>query len=155
MPSARATFDAFPGLIVTNFPEREQLQRALAEIGFAPSRTLGMFEHPHSNFTIDFLKGPLAVGGDYIHETVTLERGAMRLRILTPTDCVRDRLAHFYHWDDYTALEAAVGVAQSHRQSIDVSTLRAWTEREGGIGSVDHRPKFQEFLHRSGLGRAP
>jgi len=106
-----------------------------------------MYEHPRTNFTIDFPKGPLAVGGDYINEFKILQRGDMRLRILTPTDCVRDRLAAFYHWDDYTGLNAAVAVARAHRDQIDFACLHEWTMREGG-SPPGHLPKYEEFLRR-------
>ncbi len=133
--------------VLVNFPGREQLRKALAEVGFTPSATTGMFEHPQSTFTIDFPKGPLAVGGEYVQDTAEIERRDMRLRILTPMDCVRDRLAHFYYWGDYTALNAALGVARANPLKIEIPSLRAWTERESGPGA-DHRPRFQEFLDR-------
>jgi hypothetical protein len=145
-PDVYTSMDA--DFVLTNYPQRRQLEAALTEIGFEPSATRGMFEHPRTTFTLDFPKAPLAVGGDYIHETAVLERGIMKLRILTPTDCVRDRLSHFYHWDDYTALNAAVGVARSHRARIDFPSLRVWTERESGPPPADHRPKLEEFLRR-------
>jgi hypothetical protein len=128
---------------------RNELLTALADVGFVPSRINGMFEHSKTPFTIDFPRGPLAVGGDYVQEFATLERGEIRLRILTPQDCVRDRLAHFYHWDDYTGLNAAVGVARCHRGQIDLQQLQEWTERERGA-SLNHIAKFHEFLARLG-----
>jgi hypothetical protein len=137
--------------VLANSPERKQIEAALAEVGYAPSAAAGTYEHPRSKFTIDFPKGPLAVGGDYVKETAVLERGAMRLRILTPTDCVRDRLAAFYYWNDYTSLNAAVGVARAHVDQIDFALLREWTEREGGPPPLDFGPKFKEFLKRVGL----
>ncbi len=105
-----------------------------------------MFAHPDTKFTIDFPRGPLAVGGDYVHETATLTNGDMTLRILSPTDCVRDRLAHFYHWEDYTALKAAVGVAAANIDNLDVGLLRSWSTREESLN------KFAEFERR--LSRA-
>jgi hypothetical protein len=132
--------------------EGSQLQAALASIGFERSATDGMFAHPRTKFTIDFPKGPLAVGGDYIRETAILENDGMQLHILTPTDCVLDRLGHFYHWKDYTALNAAVAVARLRRQEIDLDRLRDWTERESAPGGYDHRPKFEEFLRRLRTG---
>ncbi len=147
-PDAYTSMDA--DFVLTNLPRRQKLEAALAEIGYIPSATRGMFEHPRTRFTIDFPKAPLAVGGDYVHETETLVLGAIKLRILTPTDCVRDRLAHFYYWDDYTALNAAVGVARAHRKRIDFSTLRKWTERESGPPPQNHQLKFEEFLRRIG-----
>jgi hypothetical protein len=68
-----------------------------------------MYEHPATAYTVDFPRGPLAVGGDYVRETAILERGDLRRRILIVIDCIRDRLAAFYHWNDYTSLGAAVG----------------------------------------------
>jgi hypothetical protein len=144
-PQAYGSMDA--DFVLASVPERKRLQAALAGIGFAPNPGSGMFAHPRTRFTVDFPKGPLAVGGDYVRETAVLERGNMRLRILTPTDCVRDRLAHFYHWNDYTALSAAVAVADSHRASIEFELLRAWTEREGD-SARDFREKYREFIER-------
>jgi hypothetical protein len=145
-PDAYTSLDA--DFVLANSPDRKQLRDALADIGYIPMATTGMFKHPSTRFTIDFPRGPLAVGGDYVHETATLERGGIRLRILTPTDCVRDRLAHFYHWNDYTALTAAVAVAKSHRETVDIEQVRLWTERESGLGPTDYRGKFQNFLER-------
>jgi hypothetical protein len=145
-PQVYASMDA--DFVLVDLVERERLREALASVGFVPSASAGMFEHARCRYTVDFPKGPLAVGGDYIHETATIQRGDVSLRILTPTDCVRDRLAHFYHWDDYTALNAAVGVARSQREHVDLSKLREWTEREVGPGAADRRSKFQEFLNR-------
>jgi hypothetical protein len=147
-PDIYTSMDA--DFVLANSPRRDHLREALASIGFVPSGTLGMFEHPRTLYTADFPKGPLAVGGDYIYDTATLQRGDVLLHILTPTDCVRDRLAHFYYWNDYTALTAAVGVARSHRENVDIAKLRGWTERESGSGRDDHRPKFAQFLGRLG-----
>ena len=122
----------------------DDVAKAVATLGFQRDGKSRIFAHPNSPFTLDFPKGPLAVGGDYVHETHTLERDGMRLRILTPYDCVRDRLAHFYFWNDYTALDAAVGVAGRRAHEIDADALRAWTERE----SPALLEKFAEFERR-------
>jgi hypothetical protein len=55
----------------------------------------------------------------------------MHLRILTRFDCIRDRLSHFYHWKDFTALNAAVGVAAENMDEVDLDRLRSRSEREG------------------------
>ena len=127
---------------------------ALASIGFGRDGKSRIFVHPSCEFSVDFPKGPLAVGGEYVRETTVLEHEDVRLRILTPTDCIRDRLAHFYFWSDYTALNAAVGVAAQHISEVDIDLLRAWTERE----SPALLEKFAEFakrLRRSSNATAP
>jgi hypothetical protein len=103
----------------------------LTSAGFARHVRSRIFHHPLSAFTIDFPKGPLAVGGEYVRQTATLKRGEATLHILSRTDCIRDRLAHFFHWNDYTALNAAVGVAVEKMDDIDVKLLRSWAALEG------------------------
>jgi hypothetical protein len=117
---------------------------ALEAIGFARHGRSRIFVHSDTIYTVDFPRGPLAVGRDYVHETRVLERGHMRLTILTRFDCVRDRLSHFYHWKDFTALNAAVGVAAQNLDEVDLERLRSWTESEGR----DLLESFAEFERR-------
>lgn len=119
-----------------------EIAGALRSIGFSRDGRSRIFVHPDTRYTIDFPRGPLAVGGDYVRETATLTNGDRRLRILSPTDCVRDRLAHFYHWDDYTALKAAVGVAAAQIQNLHLDLVQSWSTRE------EHSVKFAEFERR-------
>ena len=122
----------------------ESIAPALEIIGYKREGRSRIFSHGLSRFTIDFPKGPLAVAGDYIRKTATMTRGAVTLRILTRADCVRDRLAHFYYWNDFTALNAAVSVAAAEIADIDMDLLRRWTNREGSEYAV----KFEEFTKR-------
>jgi hypothetical protein len=122
----------------------QKVAAALAAIGFARHGRSRIFMHAATVYTVDFPRGPLAVGRDYVHETQVLERGQMQLRILTRFDCVRDRLSHFYHWKDFTALNAAVGVAAENPHEVDVDRLRSWTEREG----LELLKGFAEFHRR-------
>ncbi len=117
---------------------------ALRDTGFSRKGLSPIFTHPQSSYTLDFPKGPLAVGGDYVKAPALLIRPQAKLRILSRTDCVRDRLAHFYYWNDYTALNAAVAVAASNPGDVDVKLIRSWTQRE----SPDLLPKFAEFKQR-------
>ncbi len=57
--------------------------------------------------------------------------------LLTPTDCVKDRLAAFFHWNDPQSLEQAFMVAQS--QDIDMKEVKRWSLKEG------HSDKYKVF----------
>jgi hypothetical protein len=61
--------------------------------------------------------------------------------MLSPTDCVKDRLAAFYHWGDNQALEQAILV--SHDQEIDLDNIKQWSEREG---AQERFEKFKKML---------
>ena len=106
--------------------DRKTLKRTLAELGFFEERRY--FRHKDTEYFLEFPAGPLAIGSEpvaHIHE-MTFETG--RLSWLSPTDCLKDRLAAYYHWDDLQALEQAKMVAQHHQ--IDLKEIQRWSEVE-------------------------
>ena len=54
------------------------------------------------------------------------------LRIISPTDCVKDRLAGYYHWNDLQCLEQASLVAEAIK--IDLEEIERWSKVEGKLG---------------------
>jgi len=62
---------------------------------------------------------------------------------LTPTDCIKDRLAGYYHWDDEQNLEQAIWVASENE--FDMVSIEEWSKNEGEI------EKFEVFRDRSKL----
>jgi hypothetical protein len=144
-PHAYTSLDA--DFILEDDNDLGELTEPLKSIGFTRRGRSRLFEHAHTRYTLDFPKGPLGVGRDYITETRIIERGGLRIRILTRTDCIRDRLAGFYYWDDYTALNAAVAVAAENPGDVDIGLLRRWTEREAP-GSTELLEKLAEFERR-------
>lgn len=70
-----------------------------------------------------------------------LETGTLRL--LSPTDCVKDRLAAFYHWNDRQCLQQAVWVAQERK--VDWKEVERWSMQEGEQDKFNvFHSKFQE-----------
>lgn len=78
---------------------------------------------------VGFPPGPLAGGGEPVEETLNLEFPTGVLKIVSPTDCIKDRLAAFYHWGDRQALAQAVLVA-AHQLS-DMEDVAQWSKAEG------------------------
>ena len=116
--------------------KRTALNKALAEIGFVEENRY--FVHPESAWFLEFPTGPLAIGDGPVHELNQVETDTGVLTLLTPTDCIKDRLAAFFHWKDRQALQQAVWVAE--RRTFDRSEVVAWAEREGMTD------KLAEFL---------
>lgn len=104
------------------------------------------YHHPESIFTVEFPRGPLAIGDEEITSWNTLEEGDLILHILTPTDCVRDRLAWFIYNEDFSGMAQAVGVGS--QQDIDLELIRRWCEGEGAL------TKFEIFQANLEKGRA-
>lgn len=113
---------------------------ALASLGFMQKGQV--YRHAHTHFTLDFPRGPLAVGEELLTSWRTLRRGDELLHVLTPTDCCRDRLANFLFWNDFSGLEQALAVAGTQRAALDLEVIGTWCRREG------HAHKFELFRSR-------
>lgn len=102
---------------------------AIGSLGFV--RRGRMFSHPRTSLFVEFPAGPLAIGDHLIRPTeVARKRTASgTLRLLTPAQCVMDRLAAYFHWNDLQSLDQAVMVALS--QAVSISRLEGWAKREG------------------------
>lgn len=114
---------------------RRKVKAALEEIGFVEQNRY--FVHPDSEFFVEFPTGPLTVGDQRVEKVATLRTDAGHLRLLSPTDCIKDRLAAFFHWNDHQALEQAVLVART--QKVDMKGIRSWSRTEDATG------KFKRF----------
>jgi hypothetical protein len=114
-------------LVNVDYADRQQLEEVMEEIGFVP---IGRhFEHPCSDQVIEFSPGPLTIGSEKVKNITEMMLKTGRLRTLSPTDCVKDRLAHFFHWNDRQCLCQAKLVAANHK--IDIDDIRNWAINEG------------------------
>jgi hypothetical protein len=120
--------------IETNYTKRPALRAALAEIGFSEQHRY--FMHPETDFFLEFPAGPLAVGGEPVRKVNTLVLSTGTLKLISPTDSVKDRLAAYYFWDDRQSLQQAIAIAQAHAD-VNVSEITRWSQRGG---------KYEEFM---------
>ena len=89
---------------------------------------------------IEFPPGPISIGEDYRIEPEEIKLDGQILRIFTPTDCIRDRLASHIHFKARECLDQAVLVAQN--QPVDFGKIRKWCEAEGA------KEIYEEFLKK-------
>ncbi len=77
--------------ITTGITSRRTIRLALEEIGFTEEQRY--FKHPETEYFIEFPSGPLAIGDEPPGEIAVLSYPTGMLRLLSPTDSVKDRLA--------------------------------------------------------------
>jgi hypothetical protein len=106
---------------------RKELAESLKKIGFQEKDRY--FFHPDTPFFVEFPSGPLAIGNEPVREVSLLEFSTGHLRLLSTTDCVKDRLANYYHWKDRQCLDQAVMVAAVSK--IDLEEIERWSRNEG------------------------
>ncbi len=106
---------------------RKTLVAVLEGIGFREDGR--HFRHPDTPFIAEFLAPPLSVGDEPVGKIAEIRKGGRILRLLSPTDCVKDRLAAFYHWNDKPSLEQALLVSLDN--DVDMKEVERWSLREG------------------------
>ena len=119
--------------------DHQKIIEAMAAMAF--TRAGRSFEHPATNFTVEFPTGPLAIGDEIPVKSegeITTIYG--KVSLFSPTQCVMDRLAWFYHNNDRQCLDQAVMVATDHK--INMTKVKAWSQNEKSM------EKFQIFLGR-------
>jgi hypothetical protein len=107
------------------------IAKAIEPLGFRYEAGMRDFHHPDSEYYVEFPPGPLAFGESTVPDDAAamLETAFGPLRIVTPTQCVMDRLASYVAWNDNQAFDQAVMVARRHH--LDWLELLEWSEREG------------------------
>ena len=77
-----------------SYARRKQIANALAAIGFRTAGNTRYFAHPASQWSVEFPPAPLAVGNESISSDriASLETRTGTIRLLSPTDTVKDRL---------------------------------------------------------------
>jgi len=117
----------------------KEITSALTEIGFQ-KKGMRYFKRKDCPFFIEFVSPPAAIGNEPLKSEKKLKIKTGTIILLTQTDCVKDRLAAYYHWNDPQALEQALMVAKVQR--INMQEVKRWSEKEG------HTDKYQQFLKR-------
>lgn len=114
-------------LVDKGFASFGALKAAMEELGFTrPGRA---FEHPETPYFVDFVAAPLSVGDEPVKDINSLEFPTGLLRLISPTDCVKDRLASYFYFNDRQGLEQALLVAAA--QEVDLAEVKRWSRAEG------------------------
>jgi len=115
----------------------EAIASALAEIGFQKEGRY--FLHPKSELYVEFPSGPVAIG----NQLAVKPEGQLKVKNTTvamysPTQCVMDRLAAWFHWNDRRSLIHALWVCEKH--PINLDKVKRWAVKEG------ESEKLEQFI---------
>ena len=108
-------------------PKRSRVREVMQSLGFSEHGR--HFEHPDTELFVEFPKGPPSVGEEPVKEIQKRNEATGLLKIISPTDCVKDRLTWFYHDNDRQCLDQAVLVAREN--PIDLAEIERWSSGEG------------------------
>ncbi|NGX56737.1 MAG: hypothetical protein K1060chlam5_00983 [Candidatus Anoxychlamydiales bacterium] len=119
------------------YQDMKKVELALKELGFIKKNR--HFEHKDCQYFIEFVSPPVAIGSEPVHKFEYHKTKLGTIKMLTPTDSIKDRLASYYHWNDLQGLEQALDICHEIKK-IDLNEIKNWSEKEGYLN------KFQRFL---------
>ncbi len=108
-------------------PKRRMIREVMKALGFVEDGRY--FKHDDTELFVEFPAGPPAVGEEPVKDIEELQATTGVLKIISPTDCIKDRLTGFYHDRDLQCLEQAIRVAQDN--SVDIDEIERWSQGEG------------------------
>ncbi len=115
-----------------------KIDAALDRIGFKKQGRI--YVNDAVRYSVDILNPPLSIGEDKINNIRVMTFKKMVLKLLSPTDSVKDRLAAFYFWNDRQALEQAVLICRDNQ--VDFKNIARWSEKE------NEKDKFKMFMNK-------
>ncbi|MCM2349671.1 MAG: hypothetical protein NDI69_06600 [Bacteriovoracaceae bacterium] len=115
-----------------------KLEETMNEIGFKKHGR--HYVHPEcKHLFVEFPGGPpLGIGEDNTIVPDEVKVKGTVIKILSPTDCVKDRLASYIHFKAPEGLDQAVLVAKN--QDVNLSSIKKWCKNERAEWA------FEDFL---------
>ncbi len=125
----------------------EGLEEAMNEIGFKKFDAR-RYAHPEcKHLLVEFSGGPpLGIGEDYSIKPQEVKIGKTIIKIFSPTDCVKDRLASYIYFKSMEGLNQAVLVAKA--QNINLASIKKWCKGENALWA------FEDLVERLKSGNA-
>ncbi len=120
-----------------SFDDRKKIEKVMIKLGFEKNKGRH-YTHSESDIFVEFPGAAALIGDQPIEEFNEIKNKYGKLKLLTPTDSVRDRLAAFYHWNDKQGLDQAVMICL--KQKVSLFKVKSWSEKDNMI------EKYEEFL---------
>lgn len=118
----------------------KEIENFLSEINFHKTGDRNFFKHPECNhILIEFMSPPVSIGEDYRITPDKIEIDQVIIKLLSPTDCIKDRLGSYMYFNARECLDQAILVAKS--QAYKLKDIEEWCNKEGGKGPE----VFKEF----------
>jgi hypothetical protein len=110
---------------------RQRLEEVLAAIGFQPTKSR-YFKHPACpHLFLEFPRGPVEIGEQFPVVPDEIEVEGRTLRLLSPTDSVKDRLAGYIHWKSRANFDQALLICRRQKVRVDLKSVGEWCAMEG------------------------
>jgi len=116
-------------IVVENYIQTSELiEKAMRSINFEKNGRHWIHKDC-KHLYVEFVKPPVAIGDDYSIKPIEIAIADVTIKIISPVDCVKDRLCSYVYFKARECLDQAYLVASSNE--IDENNLNKWAKSEG------------------------
>ena len=132
-------------IVIDSFQvSHKDLEPILATIDFYKTGDRNFFKHPEcDHILIEFMSPPVSIGDEYQIRPVNTIVDKVIIKLLSPTDCIKDRLASYIYFNARECLDQALLVANA--QPFKLKEVEKWCKNEGGK-AIETYHEFKERL---------
>lgn len=99
------------------------------------------YKHPEcGHLYLEFATFPASIGDDYNIIPAEIENEGLIIKIFSPTDCVRDRLASYAFFNARECLDQALLVAREH--PVNFKKIEDWCRSE------NIQKEYEDFISK-------
>jgi hypothetical protein len=73
------------------------------------------------------------IGKEYTKDFEEMKTKYGLLKLLKPADCLKDRLAGYFYWNDPQSLEQAIMIYNKQKNKINLKEIENWSKKENNI----------------------
>lgn len=107
----------------------QDISQAMSEIGFYRNVGRHYIKEECKHLFVEFLSPPVSIGDDYKIKPSQRKIEGYKIKILSPTDAIKDRLASYIYFKSRESLEQAVLITKTNK--YNVRSIRNWCKKEG------------------------
>ena len=113
----------------------------MKEISFEKSGGGRHYKHPEcKHIYVEFATPPASIGDDSRVVPDEIISEGVKIKIFSPTDCIRDRLASYIYFQSMECLDQAVMVAK--KLPFDLKKVEKWCKSENAL------EQYQDFIKK-------
>lgn len=114
----------------------KDLEEVMTKIGFK-KMDVRRYMHPECKHILVEFPGsfPVGIGEDYNIKPREVKTAGVKIKIYTPTDCVKDRLAGYIYFKHEENLNQAALVAQY--QGVNFARIKLWCKGEDALWAYE------------------
>lgn len=120
--------------------DQKKIIKVMSKIDFIPDSPRGKnLKHPNTDILVEFPAGPINFGGAPVrYDKIEMQEVAgKKIRMLSPTQSVMDRLLSYLSTKDIQGLDQAQWICERHL--VNYSEIQAWAKRDGQASEDEYR----------------